>query len=427
MTQQLYQPSLFEPALRLREEYRVDLRRREVIRTVRGLDWSMDSSVRMAENVVRKASPFELYDASWLRLPTAPAGEGRYGKLRTVDLFSGCGAMTLGAAEAARAMGRAVVPLLAVDTNPSALAVYRHNFPESTTMATSVSEILDRGPGERTSPAERKLCRLVGDVDLLLGGPPCQGNSDLNNHTRRRDPKNALYMTMARFAEIVRPRNLLIENVPGVIHDRGKVVARTSEHLARLGYHVSQHLLDASAYGVAQNRRRLFLAASLDNYLPAEVLDALRLVNPRPLSWAIGDLLQAAEPEGDTYNSAAQHWADNQERIQYLFKHDLHDLPNDKRPRCHRTKRHSYNSVYGRMYWERPTQTITTGFGSTGQGRYVHPMRPRTMTPHEAARVQFIPDFFTFPETRRRSLQEMIGNAVPPKLAYVMTLLVLAH
>ena len=74
------------------------------------------------------------------------------------------------------------------------------------------------------------------------------------------------------------------------------------------------------------------------------------------------------------------------------------------------------------MHKGEPAPTITSGFGSTGQGRFVHPYARRTITPHEAARLQCIPDFFRFAEPGRRALQEMIGNAVPPKLAYVVAL-----
>ena len=74
------------------------------------------------------------------------------------------------------------------------------------------------------------------------------------------------------------------------------------------------------------------------------------------------------------------------------------------------------------MYWDRPAQTITRGFGSTGQGRYVHPKLPRTILPHEAARLQFFPDFFSFGQSSRGELQYLIGNAVPPKLAYASVL-----
>ncbi|MGH3053264.1 MAG: DNA cytosine methyltransferase, partial [Gaiellaceae bacterium] len=90
------------------------------------------------------------------------------------------------------------------------------------------------------------------------------------------------------------------------------------------------------------------------------------------------------------------------------------------RPVCHQSE-HSYVSMYGRLRWDAPAQTVTTGFGSMGQGRYVHPLRPRTLTPHEAARLQFLPDFMRFEEIRTRAaLAQAIGNAAPPLLTIVL-------
>ncbi len=94
---------------------------------------------------------------------------------------------------------------------------------------------------------------------------------------------------------------------------------------------------------------------------------------------------------------------------------------------CHRDPNHKYKSMYGRLDWDKPAQTITTGFGSPGQGRYLHPSQLRTLTPHEAARLQFFPDWYDFRSvTKRKRLQEMVGNAVPPKLGYLLTLDVLS-
>jgi DNA mismatch endonuclease (patch repair protein) len=88
------------------------------------------------------------------------------------------------------------------------------------------------------------------------------------------------------------------------------------------------------------------------------------------------------------------------------------------RPKCHRDKEHSYISMYGRLSWDDPAQTITTGFGSMGQGRFVHPALPRTITPHEAARLQTLPDFYDLDTTKARGAWAMVvGNAVPPLLA----------
>jgi DNA (cytosine-5)-methyltransferase 1 len=122
-------------------------------------------------------------------------------------------------------------------------------------------------------------------------------------------------------------------------------------------------------------------------------------------------------------DKAASIGAENLERIEHLFRFDLYDLPDSLRPDCHRLKKHTYTSVYGRMSWDQPAQTITSGFTCMGQGRFVHPKRKRTLTPHEAARLQFLPDFFRFDEDLpRAALCEMIANAVPPKLTYLLAL-----
>ena len=163
-------------------------------------------------------------------------------------------------------------------------------------------------------------------------------------------------------------------------------------------------------------RRRHFLVASRATEIDFTVLNAAH--PPRPVGWAIADLLDL---EGrTTFDTPSRHHGRNAVRIDYLFDHDLHDLPDSQRPDCHRLKPHAYQAVYGRMRWDEPAPTITRGFGCTGQGRFVHPLRRRTLTPHEAARVQFFPDSFRFGNLRRRALQEVIGNAVPPKLAQVI-------
>jgi len=114
---------------------------------------------------------------------------------------------------------------------------------------------------------------------------------------------------------------------------------------------------------------------------------------------------------------------ENLGRIRYLMRHGLRDLPNRLRPPCHQDGDHSYKSMYGRLSYAEPAQTITSGFGSPGQGRFVHPTQPRTLTPHEAARVQFFPDWFDFSVVKTRTaLATMIGNAVPMKLSYIFCL-----
>jgi DNA (cytosine-5)-methyltransferase 1 len=340
------------------------------------------------------------------------------GLVTAVDLFSGCGGMTAGLDEAARRQQLHLSVVLAADCHAEALDIYRLNFPEAATKTADVSVLFDGALGEPLSLAEQTLAEQIVDVDVLMGGPPCQGHSDLNNHTRRRDPKNALYSRMARAAEVLHPKVVVIENVTAVQLDEGDVLDETSRSLSSSGYRVAGRVLDLRRLGIPQQRKRFVLLATRIGGLDPEAVlnDAARGIpghDDRSVRWAIGDLL--ARKDGTVYDSPSTPTDENAKRMQILFDEGLFDLPDEHRPKCHRDKQHSYISMYGRLRWNRPAQTITTGFGSMGQGRYVHPQRARTLTPHEAARLQTFPDSFNFGKTTRRGvLATVIGNAVPP-------------
>jgi DNA (cytosine-5)-methyltransferase 1 len=216
---------------------------------------------------------------------------------------------------------------------------------------------------------------------------------------------------MARFAELFMPKYIVIENVQGVRHDKHATASRTASYLSSLGYGVEELLVPFARLGVPQTRRRYMLVAAHSGLHGLDDFKAIDLTT-RDVRWAIEDLLEV--DKSDTFNTSAKHSPENERRIRHLFERNLFDLPNDERPACHRLKNHTYKGVYGRMRWNEPAPTITTGFGSTGQGRYVHPLQPRTLTPHEAGRLQTIPDFIDFGGVGRTQLQKMIGNGVPP-------------
>jgi DNA (cytosine-5)-methyltransferase 1 len=274
--------------------------------------------------------------------------------------------------------------------------------------------------GDKPTFKERQLAARVKSVQILQGGPPCQGHSDLNNHTRRRDPKNSLYLSMARATEILDPDVVVIENVATVQWDKSSVVSTTTSVLKAIGYSVDARVLDLGIAGVPQRRRRFVLLASRNPIVdPAVILDSLAADwdnHPaRTVRWAIEDLIniQAAT----VFDTSSKKSSENAARMAFLFETGRYNLPNAQRPNCHKDGNHSYQSVYGRLRWDKPAQTITTGFGSMGQGRYVHPQRRRTITPHEAARLQTFPDWFDFGQnTPRGVLATAIGNAVPPLL-----------
>jgi DNA (cytosine-5)-methyltransferase 1 len=328
--------------------------------------------------------------------------------------------MTLGVREACAALRLPFKVVLAVDTASHALKVYAKAFGDDTTKNASVSDLIDTSFGENPSRSEARIAREVGRLDILVAGPPCQGNSNLNNVTRRRDPKNELYERVARFAELTRPVNILVENVPDVLYDRSHVFERTFEELLALGYFVDHGVVDAVAVGVPQARKRHILLASLKReYSVSLIADRFRR-RPRTVQWAIDDLDTGNASGVTLFDTASKASVISKKRIDYLFENKTYDLPDEQRPTCHKDREHSYKSVYGRLRWTKPAQTLTSGFGCTGQGRFVHPGERRTLTPHEAARLQSIPDHFSFDVLDKRTkLAEFIGNAVPPRLVYV--------
>ena len=338
--------------------------------------------------------------------------------------------MTLGAVEAARSLGHGVEIALAMELDPEIRKIYDKNFPSVVgSDRADVAERFDGRIGKRLTLTERRTAKDVGPVDLLLGGPPCQGHSNLNNHTRRSDPKNALYLRMLRAIEVLRPKSVVIENVPEVLHSTYRVVPRVVNFLDSLDYAVVQTVIGAGALGVAQLRsRHVLLATKKPVAITNDNLELRKRTTPRTVGWAIRDLVYEHDGSDDIFRTPSSLSDDNLERARYLHRHKKSDLPNSERPDCHKDKpKHKYKSMYGRLSWGLPAQTITTGFGSPGQGRYFHPTELRTLTPHEAARIQFFPDWFDFSTAKhRRVLAESIGNAVPPKMSFTLSRAVLS-
>lgn len=367
----------------------------------------------------------DVFDAAWLRADQWPSVYRPLGKLVVADLFCGSGGLTLGAWEAARAMQLEFQSVLAADNDEDAMSVYRRNFKPRASFVSPIEELLDRDVGSVLSAGERAILKGMPAVDVLLAGPPCQGHSDLNNFTRRNDPRNELISRVVRFAEIASPTHIVIENVQGVRHDASGVFQRSITKLEAMDYAVNGFLLEGAEIGLAQRRRRCFLVASRASPSSDDRVYALASAKTKTFDWACADLERI---DGNSvFDTAAKVFPENQRRMDFLIDNDLYDLPNEQRPDCHRLKDHAYKSVYGRLWADRPTPTITTGFGSPGQGRYTHPRAARTITPHEAARLQHIPDFFEFGLTKRKRLQKLIGNAVPSKLAYAVVLDLLTH
>ena len=359
--------------------------------------------------------------------------------LTMVDLFCGAGGLAYGFCEAAASMGIEIRPRLAIDSDESALAIYQRNIGVDAPLTRDISGLIDYKVtgsglearfGYKPTILEPLVADLAHGVDLVVAGPPCQGHSNLNNRTRRHDERNLLYLTAPAFAVAVGARTVVIENVPEVLNDRHNVVATARALLVKAGFSISEAVLSSHRFGVAQTRRRHFLVGIRNSKIEFNLTDLTSGLEVPGL--AVGHVLKdLLGKEGQTFFHTTAKISDvNKGRIDWLFDEDKNDLPDHIRPRCHQNG-HTYKSVYGRLIWDKPAGTITTGFLTPGRGRYIHPKERRTLTPHEGARIQGFPDTFQFVSSYedvpfKNMLSKVIGDAVPPLLGRAVGTIALA-
>lgn len=357
-------------------------------------------------------------------------------QIRVAELFSGPGGLAQGVKQACRELGYEFHSVFAADHDSDALGVYHLNHGTKHTTSTSVSSLVDyriTGHAEDAAWSTRhepcltdtRLSELAGNVDLLLAGPPCQGHSNLNNHTRRDDARNELYLAVPAIAITARIPMIIIENVTAIVHDQRSVVSTAYELLRQAGYQIETGVLKADQLGWPQTRARFFMVARLDaTPIPLNVISSALTSEPRDVLWAIGDLASVEEDDG--MNRRPQMSDENIDRVKWLFSKKKYELALHMRPDCHRDGT-TYTAVYGRMYPNKPAPTLTTGFMTPGRGRFVHPTQRRVLTPREAARIQGFPDTYRWktsgdPEPKSHLLAKWIGDAVPMPLGHAAAL-----
>lgn len=388
----------------------------------------------------KEKDPFKSWWGSFLvgSQPKPQVVASEHQPLRILDLFSSAGGLSLGFRAAMQLLGLAPAEHIGVDQDGEALAVFgrRFNGPGFTIQG-SVSDLVDgpisgRGRGASFNYAPEILHPRLGDlggVDVVLAGPPCQGHSSLNNHTRGNDEKNRLYLKVPALAIALGARFVVIENVPNVVRDSESVVATTIALLQHAGYRTSQGVLAADRFGWPQTRKRYFvLAAKEATPLSIEGVATAWTHEPSGVGWLLS-LAAAHSDDSDPLCLPTAHSVANQRRIDYLFDEGLNGLPNSERPDCHQNGT-SYSASYGRMSLDRPAPTITTGFTSPGRGRFVHPLERRTVNAREAALIQGFPLDYPFVGRKgipsRTAVATWIGNAVPGILGMAAGAAVLA-
>lgn len=347
-----------------------------------------------------------------------------------IDLFCGAG----GLSEGFRQAGYHV--LAGNDFFEAAGQTYSQTHPEAKFLG---------GPIQEYSASDfLKAAGLrAGELDVLVGGPPCQGFSVYNHQRGLHDERSSLYQEYLRVVDGLQPNWVVLENVTGMTSaGGGAAVQAIIEGLNALGYDVRAEILRAEEYGVPQERRRIVfvgnrLGLPIAYPNPTHGFGATGFVTVRD---AIGDLpsLQNGEDRGiEAYafepqsyfqremrassNCVANHSAAklskvNLERMQHIPQGgSWRDIPFDLLPAgMKRAKRSDHTKRYGRLHWKGLASTILTKC-DPHWGAYFHPEQDRTLTVREAARLQSFPDWFEFKGSRTDQYIQ-VGNAVPPLL-----------
>lgn len=340
--------------------------------------------------------------------------------LGLVDVFAGCGGLTEGFRQAG------FEPLMAVESNGSAAATYGANFGDHV-----LNRKIEDVPSKEFPIAE-----------LLVGGPPCQGFSNLGKQDAN-DPRNLLWREYERAVEAVQPSVFVLENVPQFLKsDQYRLLERSVIDGPLREYELTSGLVNAADHGVAQRRIRAIVIGSRSGkaQLPSATHDGpenwvgLRTALAGiPFETGPPTLPQRGREDGipGPFKAHEIHLGRNPkplslERYDYIPPGgNRFDLPDRLKPPCWLNKRSGTADVMGRLEWDKPSLTIRTEFFKPEKGRSLHPEWDvedpdrrvnRSISHWEAARIQSFPDDFVWCGTKLE-IARQIGNAVPPVLA----------
>ena len=338
--------------------------------------------------------------------------------LTFVDLFCGCGGMSLGFQYAG------FVPLLGIDVAKDSTATYRTNIGADAldigiesfvdNLRKLKNEVIETGQRHHSA-----ISKLTGGVDVVVGCPPCQGYSTLGRMSR--GPKrttqhqflNRLWKAYSDAIELLQPRVIVTENIPLFLNS--PEFKAFADRIQELGYDYKEGFLNAYEFGVPQRRRRAIVVASARGLMPT-----LPVPNGhhKTVRHAIGRL--SRQPSGRNWHVGRKVTELSLSRYRVIppggNRFDLMRERPDLTPLCWLSKPTGTTDVFGRLVWDRPAPTIRTEFFKPEKGRYLHPEADRPITPREAAALQSFPCDFKFVGSYA-SVSRQIGEAVPPIMA----------
>lgn len=350
------------------------------------------------------------------RKPIPSDGRGPSPKW-VLDLFAGAGGASLGFCQAG------YQPIGAVEIDAGAAETYSSNLQAPVFQM----DIHNLNP----SDLRRELRIERGELEVLISCPPCQGFSTLRNRSGAADPRNDLLLKVVDFADEFQPRHLFVENVPGLLKtDHGATIYnRLRDQLGEMGYGVHARELNAADYGVPQLRKRVIVLAGRDGGLPpfpwethGSPTSPAVLLNFRQAWRTVRDAISsyASVAANRSGPQVANHESANlgARVLQFISAvpkdgGSRTEVPEELWLECH-LGHHGHTDVYGRLAWDSPANTITTGCTNPSKGRFTHPELDRGITIREAAALQGFPDTFAFSGS---NLGRQVGNAVPPPLA----------
>lgn len=335
-----------------------------------------------------------------------------------ISLFSGCGGLDLGF----RAAG---FDLLGhVEIEEYARTIYEANFENSECLGTDVCNL--------TEEDIDGWLKKYGSIDMLVGGPPCQGFSLVG----KRDPndiRSQLYKDYVRIVNQIQPKVFVMENVrllTSMKDSEGHLfINKIIESFESIGYNVSLNDVNAQDYGVPQSRERIFLIG-ISNKLATKFSFPEKTHSNNTLTTRSGttvpyltfkdatrelDYLENGEHSLDPLHWSIVHPSHVIEWLKPVPEgcsaHENED-PNLRPPS-------GFNTTYKRIVWNEPCSTISTNFSMISGSRNVHPIATRSLTIREATRAQSFPDEFVF-IGNWGNIRKTIGNAVPPLLSYIV-------